>query len=220
MPREIVDEYRRLEFDAIFLRSISPFGFATRGRPDRRYDMEAFVTFYREALAHVIELNRSGYAFVEVFAQILLRKILTPFPTGYVDLQSPAGAGISVVAYNYDGDVYASDEARMLAEMGDTSFKLGNVRQDDYQAIFGGPAIRALTNASCVETLPGCSECAFAPYCGSDPVWNWATQADPIGHRPTSVFCAKNMEIIRHLLTLWRDGDPFVQELFVRWASQ
>jgi uncharacterized protein len=219
-PREIVDEYRRLEFDAIFLRSISPFGFATRGNTDRRYDMDSFLAFYREALAHIIEINRNGYAFVEVFAQILLRKMLTPFPTGYVDLQSPAGAGISVVAYNYDGDVYASDEARMLAEMGDSSFKLGNVQRDDYQAIFGGSAIRALANASCVETLPGCSECAFAPYCGSDPVWNWATQADPVGHRPTSVFCAKNMGIIRHLLSLWRDGDPFVQELFVRWATQ
>jgi uncharacterized protein len=220
MPREIVDEYRRLEFDAMFLRSISPFGFATKGRPDRRYDTEAFLTFYREALAYIIEINRSGHPFVEVFAQILLRKILTPFPTGYVDLQSPAGAGISVVAYNYDGDIYASDEARMLAEMGDTSFKLGNVLRDDYQTIFGGPALRALTNASCVETLPGCSECAFAPYCGSDPIWNWATQGDPIGHRPTSVFCAKNMGIIRHLLALWRGGDPFIQELFVRWATQ
>lgn len=108
----------------------------------------------------------------------------------------------------------------MLAEMGDTSFRLGNVQRDDYQAIFGGPALRAIANASCVETLPGCSECAFAPYCGADPVWNWATQADPIGHRPTSVFCAKNMGIIRHLLALWHGGDPFIQELFVRWAAQ
>jgi uncharacterized protein len=218
LPRQIVDEYRRLEFDAIFLRSISPFGFATRG--SRRYDMDAFLAFYVEALAHIIELNRSGCSFVEVFAQILLRKMLTPFPTGYVDLQSPAGAGISVVAYNYDGNVYASDEARMLAEMGDSSFKLGNVHQDDYHSIFGGNAIRALADASCLETMPGCSECAFAPYCGSDPVWNWATQSDPIGHRPTSVFCAKNMGIIRHLLDLWRSDDPFVRELFVKWATQ
>jgi uncharacterized protein len=146
--------------------------------------------------------------------------MLTPFPTGYVDLQSPAGAGISVVAYNYDGDVYASDEARMLAEMGDTSFRLGNVHRDDHSKIFGGSVQRALTNASCTEILPGCSACAFMPYCGADPIWNWATQTDPVGHRPTSTFCEKNMSIIRHLLTLWRGGDKFVQDLFVRWATQ
>jgi uncharacterized protein len=219
-PREIIDEYRRQEFNAIFLRSISPFGFATRGHASSRYDMRAFLAFYRAALDYIIEINRGGQTFTEVYAQILLRKMLTPFATGYVDLQSPAGAGISVVAYNYDGDVYASDEARMLAEMGDTSFRLGNVHQDDFAAVFGGPTQRALTNVSCTETLPGCSECAFMPYCGADPIWNWATQGDPVGHRPTSAFCEKNMGIIRHLLDLWRSGDPFVQQLFVRWATQ
>jgi His-Xaa-Ser system radical SAM maturase HxsB len=219
-PREIVDEYRRLGFDSIFLRSISPFGFAVRGATDRRYDMDHFLAFYRTALDHIITVNRAGEDFVEVFAQILLRKILTPFATGYVDLQSPAGAGINVVAYNYDGDVYVSDEARMLAEMDDRSFRLGNVHRDSYDALFGGDRLRALTNASCVETLPGCSECAFAPFCGADPVWNWATQGDPIGHWPTSQFCAKNMGIIRHLLMLWRSGDAFVQELFVKWATR
>ena len=56
---------------------------------------------------------------MEVYAQLLLQKMLTPFPTGYVDLQSPAGLGIGCVVYNYDGDVYASDEGRMLAEMKD-----------------------------------------------------------------------------------------------------
>jgi uncharacterized protein len=219
-PRDIVDEYRRQGFDGIFLRSISPFGFATRGAPNRKYDTAAFLGFYQNALAHIIEINRDGYALTELYAQILLRKMLTPFPTGYVDLQSPAGAGISVVAYNYDGDIYASDEARMLAEMGDSSFRLGNVHRDDYASIFGGPALRALTNGSCTETLPGCTECAFMPYCGADPIWNWATQADPIGHRPTSAFCAKNMGIIKHLLTMWRSGDPFIQRLFVRWATR
>ena len=219
-PKDIVDEYCRQEFNGIFLRSISPFGFATRGNADRRYDMAAFLAFYREALDHIISINRAGQAFTEVYAQILLRKILTPFPTGYVDLQTPAGAGINVVAYNYDGDVYASDEARMLAEMGDASFRLGNVHRDDFASIFGGPTQRALTTASCSETLPGCSECAFVPYCGADPIWNWATQADPVGHRPTSAFCEKNMGIIRHLFDLWRRDDPFIRSLFVRWASQ
>ena len=63
-----------------------------------------------------------GTPFLETYAQLLLTKILTPYPTGYVDLQSPAGAGIGVAVYNYDGDVYVSDEARMLAEMGDRIF--------------------------------------------------------------------------------------------------
>jgi uncharacterized protein len=219
-PREIVDEYVRNGFDSIFLRSISPYGFAVRGSRAHLYQTEQFVDFYRSALDYIIELNRAGTRVTEVFTQILLQKILTPFPTGYVDLQSPAGAGISVAAYNYDGDVYASDEGRMLAEMGDRSFRLGNVHTHTFRELFGGPLVRGLVEASCLETLPGCSECAFAPYCGADPVFHWAVQHDPIGHRPSSAFCRKNMGVLRHLFQLLTHGDAFTRDLFVSWASQ
>jgi His-Xaa-Ser system radical SAM maturase HxsB len=218
-PEEIVDEYLRLGFDSIFLRPISPYGFAVRTGEALRYETGQFLDFYRRALDRVIEVNRRGHDFVEVYAQILLTRILTPFATGYVDLQSPAGAGLAVVAYNYDGDVYASDEARMLAEMGDRSFRLGNVHADGYEEIFGGETLRALAAGSVLETLPGCAECAFAPYCGADPVFHHRTQGDVVGHRPTSGFCQRNMGILRHLFELLEGGDRFVRDLFVRWAT-
>jgi His-Xaa-Ser system radical SAM maturase HxsB len=217
-PREIVDEYARAGFEAIFLRAISPYGFAVRTGQTMRYETEQFLSFYREALDHIIDLNRSGGRMVEVYAQILLAKILTPFASGYVDLQSPAGTGIGAVAYNYDGGVYASDEARMLAAMGDETFRLGSVH-DTYEAIFGGEVLRALVAGSVLEALPGCADCAFLPYCGADPVFHWRTQGDIVGHRPTSAFCARNMSIIRHLLTLLRGGDPFVTELLTSWGT-
>jgi uncharacterized protein len=218
-PREIVDEYAHQGLSGIFLRPISPYGFAHRTGADRAYDTDRFLAFYRTALDHVIALNRTGTPFVEFYTQLVLRKILTPFPTGYVDLQSPAGLGISVVAYNYDGDVYASDEARMLASMGDPSFRLGNVHTSTYEELFGGPTLLRLIAASVTEALPGCATCAFQPYCGADPVFHWATQGDPIGHRPTSAFCRKNMGIFRHVFGLLRTADPFLERLLVRWAT-
>ena len=217
-PEEIVDEYARRAFSYIFLRPISPYGFAVRTRVKTGYDLKAFLAFYKRALDRVIEINRQGQHLVEVYAQILLTKILTPFPTGYVDLQSPAGAGISVAVYNYDGDVYATDEARMLAEMGDKTFRLGNVHSDSYEGMFNGPLIRSLVAASCVESLPGCSDCAFQSFCGADPVENYATQGDIFGHRPTSHFCGRNMEIIKHLLRLYHGSDPFIRQLFWSWV--
>src|SRR5437868_14968242 len=120
---------------------------------------------------YIIELNRRGINFVEVYAQLLLTRMLTPFATGYVDLQSPAGAGIGVAVYNYDGDVYASDESRMLAEMGDSEFRLGNVHQNSYVEIFGGDLLRRIVASSCIESIPGCSDCAFQSFCGSDPIF-------------------------------------------------
>jgi uncharacterized protein len=216
-PREIVDEYVERGFQSIFLRNLSPYGFALKTRKLVGYTVEEFLDFYREAFDHILAVNSRGVNFVETYAQILLTRILTPFSTGYVDLQSPAGAGIGVAVYNYDGDVYASDESRMLAEMGDTRFRLGNVHADSYEEIFGGELLRSLVASSCVESMPGCADCAFQPYCGSDPVFNYATQGDVVGHRPTSDFHKKNLFVIRHLLDLYH-SDETARRIFWAWV--
>ena len=218
-PEEVVDEYVRLGFDHIVLRPLSPYGFAVKTKLKTGYDTDAYLRFYERTLAYVIEMNRGGRFFVEGFSQLLLTKILTPFATGYVDLQSPAGAGISAAVYNYDGDVYVSDEARMLAEMGDKTFRLGSVHSDTYEAMFGGELLRTLVESSCVESLPGCSDCALQTWCGSDPVENYAKQGNIIGHRPTSDFCHRNMSVIKHLLRLYHEGDEQLRRIFWSWVN-
>jgi uncharacterized protein len=219
-PIEIIDEYVRLGFKSIFLRPISPYGFALKTPTRSGYDTKTFLDFYKTGLDYIIQLNRHGTDLSEAYAKILLTKILTPFPTSFVDLQSPAGAGISVVVYNYDGDVYASDEARMLAEMGDKRFRLGNVSADDYQSIFGGEAMRSLIESSVVESIPGCNDCAFQTYCGGDPIFHYATQRDMVGHRPSSSFCMRNMEIIRYLFSLVASEDAELLRIFFAWIRE
>lgn len=218
-PNEVIDEYVRLGFDHIVLRPLSPYGFAVKTRLKTGYDADEYLAFYAKALDYILDLNRRGTFFVEGFAQLLLTKILTPFPTGYVDLQSPAGAGISAVVYNYDGDVYVSDEARMLAEMGDTTFRMGSVHTDTYESMFGGELLRTLVDASCVESLPGCSDCALQSWCGADPVENYARQGTIVGHRPTSEFCHRNMSIIKLLLQRYHDGDETDHRIFWSWVN-
>jgi His-Xaa-Ser system radical SAM maturase HxsB len=218
-PIEIIDEYVRQGFHSIFLRPISPYGFAIKSQKKTGYQLEAFLRFYRTGLEHILEINRKGYDLAEVYAKILLTKILTPYATGYVDLQSPAGAGISVLVYNYDGDVYATDESRMLAEMGDQTFRLGNVRQHTHKDIFTGDPFLNLVAASCNQSLTGCSDCAFQSYCGSDPIHNHATQGDVFGHRPTSDFCKRNMEIIKYLLRCIAEQDKETMRMFWAWIQ-
>jgi uncharacterized protein len=215
--REIIDEYVAQGFQSIFLRALSPYGFALKTAKSIGYSMEEFLRFYKEALDYIIQLNLHGTYIVETYAQILLTRILTPFTTGYVDLQSPAGAGIGVAVYNYDGNVYASDESRMLAEMGDDQFRLGNVHSNSYEEVFGGELLRTIAASSCVESMPGCTDCVFQTYCGADPIHNYATQGDMVGHRPTSDFHKKNFFIIKYLLSLY-ESDPAIQRVFWAWV--
>lgn len=218
-PIEIIDEYVRQGFHSIFLRPISPYGFAVRTRQKTGYHLDEFLTFYRTGLAHILRLNRNGYNLAEIYAKILLTKILTPYGTGFVDLQSPAGAGMNVLVYNYDGDIYATDESRMLAEMGDHTFRLGNVRTHTRKDVFTGEPFLNVVSASCNQALPGCSDCALQTYCGSDPIFNYATQGDVFGNRPTSDFCRRNMAVIKHLFEPISKHDSEVMRIFFAWIQ-
>lgn len=216
-PQEIIDEYVNQGFQSIFLRNLSPYGFALKTSKLVGYSIDEFLAFYEESLRYILELNKQGIHLVESYAQIILTRILTPFATGFVDLQSPAGAGVGVAVYNYDGDVYASDESRMLAEMGDMTFRLGNVHSDSYEQIFGGELLQQIVASSCVESLPGCADCAFQTFCGADPVFAHATQGDMVGHMPTSDFHKKNFSIIKLLLNLYY-SDPVIKKIFWAWV--
>src|SRR2546429_6703741 len=116
------------------------------------YFTDESLEFYRGGLPYIFDLTRRGVEMTEIYAKILLTKILTPFPTSFTDLQSPAALGIGAVVYNYDGDVYASDESRMLAEMRDQTFKLGNVHDDSYDQIFRSRQLRSFIAASVNES--------------------------------------------------------------------
>jgi His-Xaa-Ser system radical SAM maturase HxsB len=216
-PIEIVDEYYQRGFRSIFLRPISPYGFALKNEKKNKYEIGRFIEFYKIALQHIIDYNLKGDYFKEEYATILLKKILTPFPVGYVDLNSPAGAITNVILFNYDGAVYASDESRMLAESKDFTFQLGHLDTSSYENIFYGEKTEALAEMMTNESLPGCSECAFQAYCGADPIHNHATQGDVWGYRPTSTFCQKNMELIRYLIELM-ENDKQVKKIFESWV--
>jgi His-Xaa-Ser system radical SAM maturase HxsB len=213
---EIIDEYVRLGFHSIFLRSLSPYGFAVRTSLLRRCTVDDWLDFYKRGLAHILRINRDGYPLREEFTSIVLQKMFSPMGARYVDLQSPAGIGIGAVVYNYDGGVYASDEGRMLAEMGDQSFRLGHLDTDTYEAMLGSETLLAPLDETMLEGAPMCSDCPFLPYCGADPVFHKATQGDTLGHKAFSDFCKKQMGVFRHVIGLLED-DPVARALLLDW---
>jgi uncharacterized protein len=71
--------------------------------------------------------------------------------------------------------------------------------------------------AGVAEGSPLCSECAFVPYCGADPVYHHATQRDLMGNKALSGYCARNMAIFRHLIALMEDS-PSDRAILLRWA--
>ena len=213
--KEIIDEYIQQGFTSIFIRSLNPYGQALDGTDWNKYT-DKFIEFYKQSLNYIITINQHGQYFREEFATIILRKILTPYDSGFVDLLSPSGVINSVLVYNYDGNVYCSDESRMLAEMGDNTFLLGSV-QDDYNKLIYGKKAKKIAQVWANECLAGCSDCAFKSYCGADPVRNYSTQHDQYGNRPFSNWCKKNRAIISYLIELIITEPEKVLPIFKSW---
>jgi radical SAM protein with 4Fe4S-binding SPASM domain len=216
---EIVDEYLRLDLDGIFLRPLSPYGFAIKTKQFARYDGGEWLTFYERGLRYIIEKNKQGREFPEFYATLLLKRMLSDQPIGYVDLRSPAGIGLGALVYNYDGKVFASDEGRMLAEMGDRTFELGDLREDDYRSLVLSEKLIDLVGSTLAQCSPQCSSCAYEPLCGAEPVYHHATQGDAVGIKPLSEFCARQKSVLRLLLDMLEGGGEDAAVLR-RWASR
>jgi His-Xaa-Ser system radical SAM maturase HxsB len=216
-PTSIIDEYKKRGFHTISLRPLSPYGFAIKTKDRSGYPMGDFVRFYRTALDHLLAVNEGGFRMVETFGQLLLSQLMTPFPHGYVDLRSPTGAGLGAVVYDFDGQVYPSDEARMLAAMGDPSFAIGTVNQS-IESWLASPTMKRIMQAGVAEALPTCSECAYVPLCGAEPIDHYARQKDMIGHRPTSPFCARQMGLFDLFIEQLEAGSASMRGMLENWG--
>jgi len=199
---EIIDEYVSLGLDGIFLRPLSPYGFAVKTKQIQKYDAKRWLEFYTRGLRYVLNLNHRGTPFVELYTALILARMLTDKPIGYVDLRSPAGIGLGALVYNYDGRVFASDEGRMLAEMGDDTFVLGNVTDASYRSLVTSDKLVQLIASSLSQCAPECHSCVYESHCGADPVYHHATQRDPIGIKPLSGFCARQKGVMGTVLNL------------------
>ncbi|MEK6690997.1 MAG: His-Xaa-Ser system radical SAM maturase HxsB [Nitrospirota bacterium] len=216
---EIVDEYIRNGFRSIFIRTLNPFGYALPKMDEIGYSASEFIDFYKRILDYIIKINQKGIYIEESFTSLLLTRILTPFSTGFVDLQFPAGISISGVIYDYNGNVYSSDEARMLAQMGDSKFCIGNLHTNTYKELFYNNTLQKIIKSTCAESLPGCSDCAFQMYCGVDPIRNYVSQKDIMGHRPTSDFCFIHKEVIKYLFEIILQNDSNQMDVFWSWIT-
>jgi uncharacterized protein len=215
---DIIDEYLQRGLDGIFLRPLSPFGFAIKTKLFQKYDAKKWLSFYERGLRRVLEINRQGTPFREFYAALVLTRMLSDRPIGYVDLRSPAGIGLGALVYNYDGNVFASDEGRMLGETGDDAFRLGHVDHDSYDSLILSDRLINAISSSLTQCAPECSTCVYESHCGADPVYHHATQGDTLGIKPLSAFCARQKGIMGLLLDIL-ENSPEDSAILRRWAN-
>lgn len=214
---DIVRTYAHMGFQNVFLRPLTPLGKAYAEWNTIGYSANEFLDFYREALAELLKINREGVFLSENHASMLMKK-LNGIPLNYMELRSPCGAGVGQLAYYADGNIYTCDEGRMLGEMGDHSFLLGNVTQSAYNDLIKNGVCRAACNASVLESIPSCCDCVFQPYCGVCPVVAYATERDIISKNPQGYKCKIFYGIFKSIFELLKSGELWKKEVLSSWG--
>ena len=215
--KEIVQRYRALGMNAVFLRPLTRLGAAARAWDTMGYTAEEFLRFYQEGLTEILRINKEGIFFPESHAAIFLAKLLGEVAPNYMELRSPCGAGIGQLAFTADGDVFTCDEGRMVAETGDTLFKLGNVYENGYNDWMNSSTCKAVCSSSLLETLPTCCDCVYQPYCGVCPVVNYCLEGCLRPKAPNNDRCRIYKGMIEILLEYFLQQDEETINIFKRW---
>lgn len=217
-PKEIVRTYFDLGFDSIFLRPLTPLGKAAMHWDAIGYTADEFIDFYIQALDAVIELNRTERFMKEDHASILLSRIAGHF-VNYMELRSPCGAGIGQLAYYADGDIFTCDEGRMLHEMGDHAFRLGNVFSSTYTDIVSSGVCKTVCASSILESLPSCCDCVYQPYCGTCPVVSYAAAQDVMEKTPHGYRCKIYSGMLDYLFGLLSENNTDILSVLNAWSN-
>lgn len=217
--REIVDAYTDLGFRSIFIRPLTPLGYAKEHWDKIGYTAEDFTEFYKNTLDYILEKNKAGCNLVEGHARTFLTKLLSGFSPNYMELRSPCGAALGQLAYYYDGNIFTCDEARMLFEMGDNSFCVGNVCESNYNSIIDSKISALAAKASVLESLPSCSDCVYQPYCGVCPVVNYAINNDVYENTPQEYKCKIYSGMLESIFDYLYFEDKDSIDIFRRWIE-
>ncbi len=212
-PEKIVDEFLKCGLERVQLGPLDPLGRAALRWDIVGYNGEEFLKFYKKAFDYIILLNKKGINVYEKGALMFARQILTGERPRYQNLDF-----IYRLAYNYNGNIYGSDEARMLSNAQDEFFQLGNVHKNSFKNLLNNPLSRTLfLSAFGFLTQPKCARCVYNPYCHIMPVYNYAAQGSFWGNMAVNERC----KIFKGVFDIIIDkmADKTVEKMFVDWME-
>ncbi|MCG2726362.1 MAG: radical SAM protein [Elusimicrobia bacterium] len=183
--KEIVDEHLRIGLNRIQVGPLDKAGRAKTNWDKVGYSPNEFLKFYNKLFDYIVVLNKKGVPIYEKGAFMFIKQILTAERPRYHNLDL-----LVRIAYNFDGSIYGSDEARMLSNSGIDLLKLGNLENDSLTDILRKPLAKLLLLADFnFLSQPKCSRCPWSPYCHIMPALNISSQNSFWGNMATNDRC-------------------------------
>lgn len=196
-PEQVISEAEALGLKNLFIRPINYQGFARKAFKSARNEDgwdHYYIRFIRHLIAHNLKTDQvlSDYYFA-----YLLRRLLDPRRAEHVDLRNPNPLGHDYLVISEQGDLFPTDEARMLYRIGQIDLRIGHVQQGLDQAKI------AQMNLHCDNRDdPSCRDCVYQAVCGRDLVDDLSRYGRIDGSRYATRHCRKHMALFDFIMEL------------------
>jgi His-Xaa-Ser system radical SAM maturase HxsB len=215
-PQHLIDAYVSRGLTSIYLRPINFQGFARKRHPESIERTQNWRIYYEAFVRKLIERNWSDRSVCvdETYLTLCLNRIFRPGLDRHVDLRNPNPVGVDYVVIDYDGQVYPTDEARMLSRSGVVDLAIGDVASG-----WDTPQ-RELLNRHATNTFDeDCSRCAFQPYCGRDIIDDLSRYGRVDLPRTATAFCRRHLHLFDFIFELIYSNDEATQYSLACWLQ-
>jgi His-Xaa-Ser system radical SAM maturase HxsB len=211
---DLIESYASRGFNSIFLRPINYQGFARKRHTGSREQSKAWRDYHRAFVRKLIARNWQdrSRALEESYFSICLRRVFQPGRDRYVDLRNPNPMGLDYVVVDHDGQVYPTDEARMLSRAGVVDLAIGDVHDG-----WASPRRETLNFHSTNQFDPACQRCTYQPFCGRDLVDDLSRYGRIDLPRNATEFCRRHLSLFDFIFELIYEDDPAVRYSLSRW---
>lgn len=202
--KKVIDYYISINQSSIYLRPVNHQGFARKRYVSEQSAYEEWMLNYRRALEYIFNLNFNGdYKITEVGFEVAVKRAFTSGSNGHVDLRSPNPAARDYIVINYDGDLYPSDEARMLSRIRHVNLKIGNILTGINRA-----RVDEINWNQMNDIHEDCIHCPYKPFCGSDLVDDLSRTNRTDLPKSLTYFCQSNMNTFDFIFSKLQENDP------------
>ncbi|MFT3988986.1 His-Xaa-Ser system radical SAM maturase HxsB [Aestuariivirga sp.] len=211
---DLLATYLAYGFSSIYLRPINNHGFA-RKRPPSAQVTERWNRYHSDFLEFAIRHNANSQTAVgEYYFSQCLKRILFSGIDNHVDIRNPNLLGEDYILIDFDGRLYPTDEARMLARIGHIDLSIGTV----WTGI--DESSRGTLNAGSMNNFdPDCVHCVYQPYCGTDIVDDISRYGRVDIPRGSTWFCQRHTALFDKAFELLYRGDAATQQSLASWVG-
>ncbi|MBZ9775976.1 His-Xaa-Ser system radical SAM maturase HxsB [Mesorhizobium sp. CO1-1-8] len=210
---DLVDNFELHGIRSIYLRPINHQGFARRRKSDPK-SIAKWNALHSDFIDYIIDRNhRTGRYVEEYYFSQCLSRFLRSGADNHVDLRNPNFFASDYIVIDHDGQLYPTDEARMLSRIGRVDLSIGTVAAGVDQT-----KVQLLNQVSINNFDADCIHCVYQPFCGTDVVDDLSRDGRVDLARTETWFCKRHISLFDKVVEVITRRDDAAMQSLARWA--